>query len=259
MDNKNNNKTNEETPKVITPETDNTVNSTPVNNEPKVVEASNTTEVSQEKSADNNQDNAVPTSAKIEENTTGKKKKGHPVFLVLLLIFLFAFVYFLPDITEYVTDYMNEKNGVNELKSGTMSCTFRNSTDNLDYTYDLSFKYEKNRLKSSRMTTTNRLADTATDNSILTERENSCEFLKTVLDENDIGMTADCSVSAAVQVTTQNINYEKLDMDFITNNITEFEGFYPEYELNQSVTTIEQELENSGYTCERNEYNDTSK
>ena len=103
------------------------------------------------------------------------------------------------------------------------------------------------------MTTTNRLADTATDNSILTERENSCEFLKTVLDENDIGMTADCSVSAAVQITTQNIDYEKLDMDFITDNITEFEGFYPEYELNQSVTTIEQELENSGYTCERNE------
>ena len=169
------------------------------------------------------------------------------------MIFLFAFVFFLPNITDFVTDYMNKKTGVNELKSGTMSCTFKNSTDNLDYTYDLSFKYEKNRLKSSRMTTTNRLADTATDNSILTERENSCEFLKTVLDENDIGMTADCSVSAAVQVTTQNINYEKLDMDFITNNITEFEGFYPEYELNQSVTTIEQELENSGYTCERNE------
>ena len=259
MDNKNNNKTNEETPKVVTSGTDNTVNSTPVNNEPKVVEASNTNEVNQQTvNTSNNQDNTVPTSVKLEENTTGKKKKGHPVFLVLLLIFLFAFVYFLPDITEYVTDYMNEKNGVNELKSGTMSCTFRNSTDNLDYTYDLSFKYEKNRLKSSRMTTTNRLADTATDNSILTERENSCEFLKTVLDENDIGMTADCSVSAAVQVTTQNIDYEKLDMDFITNNITEFEGFYPEYELNQSVTTIEQELENSGYTCERNEYNDTS-
>ena len=148
---------------------------------------------------------------------------------------------------------MNEKNGTNELKSGTMNCTFSNSTDNIDYTYDLSFKYEKNRLKSSRMTTTNRLADTATDSSILTERENSCELLKTVLDENNIGMTADCSVSAAVQITTQNIDYEELDMDFITSNITEFEGFYPEYELNQSVTTIEQELENSGYTCERNE------
>ena len=253
MNDKNNNeKINEETPKVITPGTDNVEN-----NKPQVVEVTNTNEVNQKtvdvNTSQNNTDNAVPTSVQIEQNTTGKQKKGHPVFLVLLMIFLFAFVFFLPDITNFITDYMNEKTGVNELKSGTMSCTFRNSTDNLDYTYDFSFKYEKNRLKSSRMTTTSRLADTATDSSILTERENSCEFLKTVLDENDIGMTADCSVSAAVQVTTQNIDYEKLDMDFITDNITEFEGFYPEYELDESVTTIEQELENSGYTCERNE------
>ena len=254
MDNKNNNNenNNEETPKVITPGTDNVEN-----NKPQIVEVTNTNEVNQKtvetNTSQNNTDNKVPTSVQIEENTTGKKKKGHPVFLVLLMLFLFGFVFFLPDITNFITDYMNEKTGVNELKSGTMSCTFRNSTDNLDYTYDLSFKYEKNRLKSSRMTTTSRLADTATDNSILTERENSCDFLKTVLDENNIGMTADCSVSAAVQITTQNIDYEKLDMDFITDNITEFEGFYPEYELDESVTTIEQELENSGYTCERNE------
>ena len=254
MDNKNNNNENinEETPKVITPGTDNVEN-----NKPQIVEVTNTNEVNQKtvetNISQNNTDNVVPTSVQIEENTTGKKKKGHPVFLVLLMLFLFGFVFFLPDITNFITDYMNNKTGANELKSGTMSCTFRNSTDNLDYTYDLSFKYEKNRLKSSRMTTTNRLSDTATDDSVLTERENSCEFLQTVLEENNIGMTADCSVSAAVQITTQNIDYEKLDMDFITDNITEFEGFYPEYELNQSVTTIEQELENSGYICERNE------
>ena len=244
MDNKNdNNKINEETPKVITPLIDNSVNSTKVNNEPKVVEVSNTKEVNQQPINTGNS----------QGNTGSKKKKGHPIFLVLLMLFLFAFVFFLPEISQFITDYKNEKTGVNELKSGTMSCTFRNSTDNLDYTYDLSFKYDKNRLKSSRMTTTSRLADTATNSSVLIEKEDSCQFLKTVLDENDIGMSADCSVSAAVQITTQNIDYEKLNMDFITDNITEFEGFYPEYELNQSVTTIEKELENNGYTCERNE------
>ncbi len=251
MDNKNdNNKINEETPKVITPGAENVVTSTLEDNKPQVVEVINTNEVAQN-TVDNN--NTVPTSVQMKENTTGKQKKGHPVFLVLLILFLFAFVFFLPDITNFITDYMNKKTGANELKSGTMECTFNTSTDNIDYAYDFSFKYEKNRLKSSRMTTTSRLADTATDNDILTEKEDSCEFLRTVLDENDIGMTASCSVSAAVQVTTQNIDYEKLDMDFITDNIAEFEGFYPEYELNQSVTTIEQELENNGYSCARNE------
>ena len=256
MDNKNERK--EEVSQVNTNNKEKTTESTPQsNNKPQVVNINSTNEVNQ-KVVDNNNsnqtnDNTVPTAAKIEENTTGKQKKGHPVFLVVLMIFLFAFVFFLPDITNFITDYMNKSTGANELKSGTMTCHFSNETENINYNYDFSFKYEKNRLKSSRMTTTSRLADTATDNSILTEKNNSCEFLKTVLDENDIGMNADCSVSAAVQITTQNIDYEKLDMDFITDNITEFEGFYPEYELNQSVTTIEQELENSGYTCERNE------
>ena len=133
-----------------------------------------------------------------------------------------------------------------------------NVTDNINYNYEITFNYVRNRLRNSTMVTTNRLADTATDTSILTERENACEALQAVLQENNIGMTASCSVSAAVQVTTQTINYEELDMDFITSNIAEFEGFYPEYELNESVTVIEQELENNGYTCQRNEYNDAS-
>lgn len=264
MDNKNENTTNNkvETPQVITPTNLNVVSSTPQdNNKPQVVEVGNTTVNNQVKEQkvdtsnqnNNNNDNTVPTSLKAENNNGGNKKSGHPVFLVLLMIFLFAFVYFLPEITDYVTNYMNEKNGVNELKSGIMTCTYNDSTDNIDYNYELTLNYEKNRLKRSRMVTTNRLSDTATDGNVLTERQNSCEFLRTVLEENDIGMTASCSISAAVQVTTQTIDYKALNMDFITSNITEFEGFYPEYELNESVTEIANELESNGYKCERNE------
>lgn len=263
MDNKNENTTNNkvETPQVITPTNLNVVSSTPQdNNKPQVVEVGNTTvnnQVKEQKvdtgNQNNNNDNTVPTSLKPENNNDGNKKSGHPVFLVLLMIFLFAFVYFLPEITDYVTNYMNEKNGVNELKSGIMTCTYNDSTDNIDYNYELTLNYEKNRLKRSRMVTTNRLSDTATDGNVLTERQNSCEFLRTVLEENDIGMTASCSISAAVQVTTQTIDYKALNMDFITSNITEFEGFYPEYELNESVTEIANELESNGYKCERNE------
>ena len=263
MDNKNENTTNNkvETPQVITPTNLNVVSSTPQdNNKPQVVEVGNTTvnnQVKEQKvdtgNQNNNNDKTVPTSLKPENNNGGNKKSGHPVFLVLLMIFLFAFVYFLPEITDYVTNYMNEKNGVNELKSGIMTCTYNDSTDNIDYNYELTLNYEKNRLKRSRMVTTNRLSDTATDGNVLTARQTSCEFLRTVLEENDIGMTASCSISAAVQVTTQTIDYKALNMDFITSNITEFEGFCPEYELNESVTEIANELESNGYKCERNE------
>ena len=96
MDNKNdNNKINEETPKVITPLIDNSVNSTKVNNEPKVVEVSNTKEVNQQPINTGNS----------QDNTGSKKKKGHPIFLVLLMLFLFAFVFFLPEISQFITDY----------------------------------------------------------------------------------------------------------------------------------------------------------
>ena len=255
MDNKNNDES-----KVVTQENGNTTQSTPqTDSKPQVVEASDTKEVAQTPIDNKQQANeTLPSAVKEDTNTTLKEKKGHPIFLVLLMILLFAFVYFLPDITEYVTNYMNERTGANELKSGRMTCTYENVTDNINYNYEITFNYVRNRLRNSTMVTTNRLADTATDTSILTERENACEALQAVLQENNIGMTASCSVSAAVQITTQTINYEELDMDFITSNIAEFEGFYPEYELNESVTVIEQELENNGYTCQRNEYNDAS-
>ena len=79
-------------------------------------------------------------------------------------------------------------------------------------------------------------------------------MLKEVLDDNDIGISASCTVTAAMQETVQTIDYNKLDLDFISTNISEFEGFYPEYELDQSVRAIEKDLESNGYSCERNEY-----
>ena len=241
------------------------VESTPVdNNKPQVVNPNNNEEVKEVKvdndttTTNTNNSNVnkeeVPTSVELEKNTTGEKKKGHPVFLVLLLLFLFAFVFFLPEISQFITDYKNEKTGANHLKSGKMTCTMSNETNNIDYSYEIEFDYEKNKLKKSTMTTTARLSDNATDSSTLTERQDSCLALQTVLEDNDIGMSADCSLSAALQRTEQVIDYKKLDLDFISTNIGEFEGFYPEYELDESVTSIENDLENSGYTCERNEY-----
>lgn len=236
---------------------DNVKSSSLDDNKPQVVVPNVEKEVKEVKSNSNesngNDDKKVPTSPDLEK-TTGEKKKGHPVFLVLLIIFLFAFVFFLPEISQFITDYRNEKMGINQLKSGRMTCTMNNETNNINYTYQLEFNYNKNKLKESTATTISRLSDNANDASILTERQDSCLLLKEVLDENEIGMSASCDVSAAMQRTVQEIDYRELDLDFISTNIAEFEGFYPEYELDESVTSIENDLENSGYTCERSEY-----
>ena len=267
MDNKNentnvNNEVNKEieTPQVVTPLTDNNIDNqstTSSSVKPQVVEVNNTEEVKQQVASSDNQnstDNVVPTAASIEENSTGRPKKGRTVFLVLLMIVLFAFVFFLPEISSFITNYKNEVTGANDLKSGNMTCTMSNTTENLDYTYKLEFNYTENKLKKSTATTTARLSDNATESGILEERQNSCLMLKEVLDDNDIGISASCTVTAAMQETIQNIDYNQLDLDFISTNISEFEGFYPEYELDQSVRAIEKDLESNGYKCERNEY-----
>ena len=183
-----------------------------------------------------------------------KKKSGHPIFLVILIIFLFAFVFFLPQITDFITDYKNKKSGANDLKSGTMVCKMTLNATNINYEYSLTFKYKENKLESSSAVTTSRLADNATDNSILNSKQEDCLALKKVVDEHNIGMNTSCEVTAVMQRTTQDIDYNTLDLDFITANIAEFGGFYPEYELDQSARAIEKELTNSGYTCQKNEY-----
>lgn len=182
-----------------------------------------------------------------------KEKHGHPVFLTLLIIFLFAFVYFLPEITSFITEYRNKKSGINELKSGMMVCNYETNSNDINYNYKINFKYQKNRLKESTITTTFRLSDTAINNNFLVEKENSCQLLKLVLDEQDIGMKINCNMSAALQTTTQTIDYKKLNIEFISENIKEFDGFYPKYELNENMTVIQKELETTGYKCIRNE------
>ena len=255
----NTNNTTQETPTVIKPQvvnieqqpqeveqvktTDtNTSNNTTVNNNPN----SNST-------ANNTTTNNIPTSVQPEGNKDKSTKKGYPVFLIVLMILLFAFVFFLPNITDLVNEYKSQKENENALKSGKMVCTISNSSDTTNLTYSLEFDYTKYKLKKSQITTTSRLSDTAIDTSPLTERQDSCLLLKEVLDSNDIGMSASCSVSATVQTTIQQIDYKKLDLDFISDNIAECEGFYPEYELNQNVRAIEKSLTNSGYKCQKTE------
>ena len=227
----------------------------PAVNKPQVVESvENVKEVDKVATPETNSNGSNHNNDQTPNDNKNKKKSGHPIFLVILIIFLFVFVFFLPQITDFITDYKNKKSGANDLKSGTMVCKMTLNAANINYEYSLTFKYTENKLKSSSAVTTSRLADNATDSSILTSRQEDCLALKNVVDEHNIGMNTSCEVTAAMQRTTQDIDYTTLDLDFITTNIAEFGGFYPEYELDQSARAIEKELTNSGYTCQKNEY-----
>lgn len=227
---------------------------------PQVVKVEHVKEIEKVVTKDNSKDNNRSSdneNKRVIDSTTVNleepKKSNKPIFLVLLLIFLLAFVFFLPDITNFITNYKNKKVGANELKSGNMTCTKSITGSEVNYNYDIVFKYQKNKLRSSTITTVTRLNDNASSVDIIKEKEASCSTLKNVLDSNNIGMTVKCRSSLSMQESIQNIYYKNLDLDYISTNIAEFEGFYPEYEYNESMSVIQNKLESSGYKCERNE------
>ena len=227
---------------------------------PQVVKVEHVKEIEKVVTKDNSKDNNKSSdneNKRVIDSTTVNleepKKSNKPIFLVLLLIFLLAFVFFLPNITNFITNYKNKKAGANELKSGNMTCTKSITGSEVNYNYDIVFKYQKNKLRSSTITTVTRLNDNASSVDIIKEKEASCSTLKNVLDSNNIGMTVKCRSSLSMQESIQNIYYKNLDLDYISTNIAEFEGFYPEYEYNESMSVIQNKLASSGYKCERNE------
>lgn len=189
------------------------------------------------------------------------KKKGNPigtVLLVLFIVFLFAFVYFLPEISQFIEDYKKQKSGVEDgsMKSGTMTCTLtKDNTDSLSTIYDTTFTYTKNKLKKTEQMTSYKLKDDATSTDTLDDSENECQNLKSALTDVT-GIDVSCAKTAVLQKTTQIIDYTKFNAEEITTNIAEYKGFYPEYQLDQSIAGIRKNLEEAGYSCQAREYVD---
>ena len=194
-----------------------------------------------------------------EINEMTVKKKNNPigtVLLILFIIFLFAFVYFLPEISQFIEDYKRQKSGVEDgsMKSGNMTCTLtRDNNDNLSTIYDTTFTYNKNKLKKTEQVISYKLKDDATSTVTLDESENECQNLKSALSTVS-GIDISCSKTAVLQKTTQVIDYTKFDVEQVTTNIAEYNGFYPEYQLDQSIASIKKNLEEAGYSCQAREY-----
>lgn len=232
---------------------------------PKVVKVEYVKEIVKEvkpkenkKSVDNKEVNQNNNQSPTTNEVVVKEKGGFfgRLLLVLFIIFLFAFVYYLPEISKYIDDYKKAKSGVEDgsMKSGTMTCTLtKDNNDNLSTIYETTFTYTKNKLKKSEQVTSYKLKDDATSTTTLDESETQCQELKSAL-TGVSGIDVSCSKTAVLQKTTQVIDYTKFNADQVTTNIAEYKGFYPEFQLDQSIAAIRKNLEESGYSCQAREY-----
>ena len=135
-----------------------TNNSTSAKSTPKVVKVEHIKEVVKEvKSKDDNSNKGKvkdqPNNGTPQKEVVVKEKGGFfgRFILFLFIIFLFAFVYYLPEISQYIEDYKKAKSGIEDgsMKSGTMTCTLtKDNKDNLSTIYETTFTYTKNKLKN---------------------------------------------------------------------------------------------------------------
>lgn len=240
-----------------------TNNSTSAKSTPKVVKVEHIKEVVKEvKPKDDNSNKGKvkdqPNDGTPQKEVVVKEKGGFfgRFILFLFIIFLFAFVYYLPEISQYIEDYKKAKSGIEDgsMKSGTMTCTLtKDNKDNLSTIYETTFTYTKNKLKKTEQVTSYKLKDDATSTATLDESENECQELKSAL-TGVSGIEVSCSKTAVLQKTTQVIDYTKFNAEEVTTNIAEYKGFYPEFQLNQSVAGIRKNLEDAGYSCQTREY-----
>lgn len=240
-----------------------TNNSTSAKSTPKVVKVEHIKEVVKEvKPKDDNSNKGKvkdqPNDGTPQKEVVVKEKGGFfgRFILFLFIIFLFAFVYYLPEISQYIEDYKKAKSGIEDgsMKSGTMTCTLtKDNKDNLSTVYETTFTYTKNKLKKTEQVTSYKLKDDATSTATLDESENECQELKSAL-TGVSGIDVSCSKTAVLQKTTQVIDYTKFNAEEVTTNIAEYKGFYPEFQLDQSVAGIRKNLEDAGYSCQTREY-----
>ena len=240
-----------------------TNNSTSAKSTPKVVKVEHIKEVVKEvkpKDDNSNKDKVKdqPNDGTPQKEVVVKEKGGFfgRFILFLFIIFLFAFVYYLPEISQYIEDYKKAKSGIEDgsMKSGTMTCTLtKDNKDNLSTIYETTFTYTKNKLKKTEQVTSYKLKDDATSTATLDDSENECQELKSAL-TGVSGIDVSCSKTAVLQKTTQSIDYTKFNVEKVTTNIAEYKGFYPEFQLDQSVAGIRKNLEDAGYSCQAREY-----
>lgn len=252
----------EQTPQQA-PQPQATNNSTSAKSTPKVVKVEHIKEVVKEvKPKDDNSNKGKvkdqPNNGTSQKEAVVKEKGGFfgRFILFLFIIFLFAFVYYLPEISQYIEDYKKAKSGIEDgsMKSGTMTCTLtKDNKDNLSTIYETTFTYTKNKLKKTEQVTSYKLKDDATSTATLDESENECQELKSAL-TGVSGIDVSCSKTAVLQKTTQSIDYTKFNVEKVTTNIAEYKGFYPEFQLDQSVAGIRKNLEDAGYSCQAREY-----
>ena len=170
--------------------------------------------------------------------------------LVVFLVGLIVFVLFLPDINTMVNKYKAGKQ-VNEIiTTGTMNCSFKTHTAELDKEYVRVFDFTDSKLEKADYTITTK-GDPSLDEATLTEMNKKCVGLEEEVDSLT-GITVSCKYSDGKLVERQIFEFQAIDKEQIDAAFAEAGGEYPEFSYNQDISEVERTMLAAGYSCVRN-------
>lgn len=171
--------------------------------------------------------------------------------MIIFFIFMFALVFFLPDITNYINIKKDLKAQENApaITTGLLTCRLDRTTDIFNISYTAQFSFTDSKLnKLSYVTSTE--GDAIVDSDQLDSLLNKCKLL-----QNEVGSLSgvkiSCNQSEGTVVETQDFTYSLINKESINSAYIEAGGVYPEFENEQNIDVIEKNMSASGYKCER--------
>lgn len=189
-----------------------------------------------------------------EEN---EKYEAKPVskfkyaLMIVFFIFMFALVFFLPDITNYINIKKDLKAQENApaITTGLLTCRLDRTTDIFNISYTAQFSFTDSKLnKLSYVTSTE--GDAIVDSDQLDSLLSKCKLLQNEVDSL-AGVKVSCNQSEGTVVETQDFTYSLINKESINSAYIEAGGVYPEFENEQNIDVIEKNMSASGYKCER--------
>ena len=195
---------------------------------------------------------AFETEHKKKEVKTGTHdgpSKGLSVALIIFFVLLIAFVFFLPNISDYARGLL-EKNNEAEITTGKLICKFSRTSDKLNFDYTRTFEFSDKAL--FKYTNKEEVTGTKEDNAELTKLYNTCVNLEKA-SSTIKGVSLSCNFLDTKFTQTEIFNYSEIGDDNSKTKIayTEGGGSYPEFKYNENIDDVEVALKQAGYTCEK--------
>lgn len=186
--------------------------------------------------------NTIP----VKKNNTNSNAKY--IIATILIIFLALFVIFLPEIrilsNKIIADMKSK-----DISTGKLICSIEKYSDNLDANYSYSFAFKENKLDSLTYIKTIR-GDETLDVEDLNEVHDTCKLLR-----NDVatinGIEVNCSLNEGKAIEKQIFTYDILDLSQLKSSYAEYGGVLPNYKYQDDIKSIENEMVEAEYECEK--------